>query len=79
MPEDFIGDNLFQWIVELHSFDEALPVSKDLKKHALNSLVFEIRFPETFPHAPPFFRILKPRFLPFIQGGGGHITGGKHF
>ena len=33
----------------------------------INSLVFEIRFPSGFPHAPPFFRILKPRFLGFSQ------------
>ncbi|KAI0668099.1 hypothetical protein C8Q78DRAFT_1099205 [Trametes maxima] len=68
MPEEIMGDNLYQWIVELHSFDSTLP--------GVNSLVFEIRFPSTFPHSPPFFRILKPRFLPFIHGGGGHITGG---
>jgi hypothetical protein len=58
----------------------------------VNSLIFEIRFPATFPHEPPFFRIIRPRFLPFIQvrsyphklthsdcvrqGGGGHVTGG---
>ncbi|KAI0628025.1 hypothetical protein C8Q77DRAFT_1151557 [Trametes polyzona] len=76
LPEELIGDNLYQWIVELHSFEESLPVAQDMKRHGINSLVFEIRFPPTFPHAPPFFRILKPRFLPFIQGGGGHVTGG---
>jgi len=32
MPPELIGDNLFQWIVELHSFDEALPIAKDLQK-----------------------------------------------
>ena len=31
--------------------------------------MFEIRFPAGFPHAPPFFRILKPRFLGFSQVG----------
>lgn len=31
MPMDLIGDNLFQWIVELHSFEEALPVAKGMK------------------------------------------------
>jgi ubiquitin-conjugating enzyme E2 Q len=31
MPPDLIGDNLFQWIVEMHSFDETLPIAKDLK------------------------------------------------
>ncbi|TCD64374.1 hypothetical protein EIP91_004205 [Steccherinum ochraceum] len=76
MPEEFIGDNLFQWIVELHSFEETLPVANDMKARKVNSLVFEIRFPPGFPHAPPFFRILKPRFLPFSHGGGGHVTAG---
>ncbi|OBZ72871.1 Poly [ADP-ribose] polymerase 6 [Grifola frondosa] len=76
MPPELIGDNLFQWIVELHSFENELPIANDMSTRGVNSLVFEIRFPPTFPHEPPFFRILKPRFLPFIQGGGGHVTGG---
>ena len=67
MPPEFIEDNLYQWIVELHSFDKELPIAKDLTQRKVNSLVFEIRFPPSFPHSPPFFRILKPRFLPFIQ------------
>ncbi|KAF9443862.1 hypothetical protein P691DRAFT_712655, partial [Macrolepiota fuliginosa MF-IS2] len=76
MPSEFNEDNLFQWIIEMHSFDPDLPIAKDLTAKKLNSIIFEIRFPSTFPHAPPFFRILKPRFLPFIRGGGGHVTGG---
>ena len=67
MPPEFIEDNLYQWTVELHSFDKRLPIAKDLAQRKVNSLVFEIRFPPSFPHSPPFFRILKPRFLPFIQ------------
>jgi ubiquitin-conjugating enzyme E2 Q len=31
MPPDLIGDNLFQWIVELHSFEESLPIAKGMK------------------------------------------------
>ncbi|KAG5639239.1 hypothetical protein H0H81_005313 [Sphagnurus paluster] len=31
MPPDLVGDNLFQWIVEMHSFDEDLPIARDLK------------------------------------------------
>jgi ubiquitin-conjugating enzyme E2 Q len=31
VPPDQVGDNLFQWIVELHSFDETLPIAKDMK------------------------------------------------
>lgn len=36
----------------------------------------EVDFPPTFPFSPPFFRILKPRLLPFMQHGGGHVTSG---
>lgn len=32
MPPDLIGDNLYQWIVEMHSFDPDIPIAKDLKK-----------------------------------------------
>ena len=32
MPPDLIGDNLFQWIVEVHSFDESLPIAKQMKQ-----------------------------------------------
>lgn len=35
-----------------------------------------MRFPENYPNAPPFMRILHPRFLPFSLGGGGNITAG---
>ena len=30
MPQEFIGDNLYQWIVELHSFDKDIPIAKDM-------------------------------------------------
>lgn len=70
------GDNIFTWVVELLGFDPDLPLSKDMKKNGVSSLLMEIRFPESYPLGPPFFRIVYPRFLPFAQGGGGHITGG---
>ena len=35
MPEDFIGDNLYQWIVEMHSLDETLPIAMDMKKQCV--------------------------------------------
>lgn len=69
-------DNLFHWIVELHSFDAGLPVAADMKKHKARSIVLEIRFGREFPISPPFIRIIRPRFLPFAEGGGGHVTAG---
>ncbi|KAJ5124723.1 Ubiquitin-conjugating enzyme E2 [Penicillium bovifimosum] len=67
---------VYQWIVELHSFDPDLPLAKDLKSINLKSIVLELRFPPQFPIDPPFFRVIRPRFLQFAAGGGGHVTVG---
>ncbi|GAA5881505.1 hypothetical protein JCM1840_007127 [Sporobolomyces johnsonii] len=72
------NDNLFTWVIEIPqaSFDPDLPLAKDMKAKGVKSLLMEIRFSENFPFSPPFFRVVHPRFLPFIHGGGGHVTGG---
>ncbi|KAI9037257.1 putative ubiquitin conjugating enzyme [Aspergillus affinis] len=69
-------ENVYQWIVELHSFPPGLPLAQDLKKLGLTSVVLELRFPPQFPMSPPFVRVIRPRFVMFSQGGGGHITAG---
>jgi len=68
--------NVYQWIVELHSFEPTLPLAKDMKVAGVTSIVLEIRFGKDYPHSPPFVRVIRPRFLPFMSGGGGHVTGG---
>ncbi|KAL1971254.1 hypothetical protein VTN77DRAFT_206 [Rasamsonia byssochlamydoides] len=76
----YIDPNLittvYQWIVELHTFDPSLPLAKDLKAAGLHSVVLEMRFPKDFPMSPPFVRVIRPRFLEFQRGGGGHVTAG---
>ena len=69
-------NNMFQWIVELHSFDLTLPLGQDMKKLGVDSIVLEIRFGRDFPMSPPFVRVIRPRFLSFLEGGGGHVTAG---
>ncbi|XXG97232.1 hypothetical protein Hte_003527 [Hypoxylon texense] len=69
-------NNMFQWIVEFHSFDPSLPLAKDMKVKGITSIVFEMRFLSSFPMSPPFVRVIQPRFLPFANGGGGHVTAG---
>ncbi|KAI0097688.1 hypothetical protein GGR51DRAFT_552941 [Nemania sp. FL0031] len=69
-------DNMFQWIVELHSFERSLPLAKDMKAAGITSIVLEIRFLRGFPLTPPFIRVIKPKFLPYARGGGGHVTAG---
>jgi ubiquitin-conjugating enzyme E2 Q len=69
-------DNVYHWIVELHSFDVDLPLAKDLTAAGLQSIVMEMRFPKDFPMTPPFVRVIRPRLLEFTHGGGGHVTAG---
>ena len=75
-------DNVYQWIVELHSFEafrdkgKDIPLVDDMKKKGIQSIVLEIRFPGSYPMSPPFIRVVRPRFLGFQQGGGGHVTAG---
>lgn len=69
-------DNIYQWIVELHSFPDHLPLVRDMKEKNIQSIVLEIRFGSQYPMSPPFVRVIKPRFRGFAQGGGGHVTVG---
>ncbi|KAA6414543.1 MAG: hypothetical protein FRX48_01292 [Lasallia pustulata] len=69
-------NNVYQWIVELHSFEPHLPLAKDMKARDLQSVVLEIRFGKDYPISPPFVRVIRPRFLTFLAGGGGHVTAG---
>ncbi|KAL2436489.1 hypothetical protein ABEF95_011156 [Exophiala dermatitidis] len=69
-------NNMYQWIVELHSFPLTLPLAQDMKENGISSIVLEMRFSNQFPFSPPFIRVVKPRFLPFAQGGGGNVTEG---
>ncbi|EME83612.1 uncharacterized protein MYCFIDRAFT_164748 [Pseudocercospora fijiensis CIRAD86] len=71
-------DNAYQWIVELHSFHtfEKLPLADEMKKQNIKSIVLEIRFNKDFPFTPPYVRVVRPQFLTFNQGGGGHIVMG---
>lgn len=67
-------ENMYQWIVEFHSFDPELPLAKEMKRAGVTSIVLEVRFGRDYPYSPPFVRVVRPRFLPFSSGGGGHIT-----
>ncbi|KAJ5692200.1 hypothetical protein N7462_001623 [Penicillium macrosclerotiorum] len=55
---------VYQWIVELHSFDPSLPLARDLKACNRKSILLEIRFPPQFPMDPP----LCPSYSPTISG-----------
>ncbi|ORX35603.1 hypothetical protein BD324DRAFT_609369 [Kockovaella imperatae] len=68
-------DSLYCWTVELFDFP-ASNLKSDMEIKGVKSMIAELRFPASFPHSPPFMRLLQPRCLPFASGGGGHITAG---
>jgi ubiquitin-conjugating enzyme E2 Q len=47
-----------------------------MKSKNVKSIVLELRFGKEYPMSPPFVRVIRPRFLGFQQGGGGHVTAG---
>ncbi|WWD03208.1 hypothetical protein V865_001258 [Kwoniella europaea PYCC6329] len=69
-------ESLYCWTLELHTFPPDSHLYKEMKKHNISSIIAELRFPASFPHSPPFMRIVHPRLMPFMYGGGGNITGG---
>ncbi|KAF2426512.1 hypothetical protein EJ08DRAFT_663262 [Tothia fuscella] len=73
-PEQF--NNVYQWIIEFHSFESKLPLAKQMKDRVIKSVVMEMRFGPEYPMSPPFVRVIRPRFMNFMAGGGGHVTAG---
>lgn len=69
-------ENLYQWVICMHSFPLDLPLGQQMKSNNIESIVFELRFPANFAFSPPFIRVIRPRFLPYAMGGGGHVTAG---
>lgn len=69
-------DDLYTWYFTLSSFDPEIPLSKDLRKFNLEAVHLQVKFGPQHPTTPPFVRIIKPRFMQWMHGGGGHVTAG---
>ena len=71
------GDNLYKWKVELFNFEKDSLLGGDLEAYAARTgkkaaIVLELKFPADYPMAPPFVRVVQPRFA-FMTG---HVTVG---
>ncbi len=71
-----VGENLFEWTVKLHSFeDPALLEGLLLFSDATGQdpvVTLAVLFPPDFPHRPPFVRVVSPRFHQYTA----HIVNG---
>ncbi|XP_063984318.1 ubiquitin-conjugating enzyme E2Q-like protein CG4502 [Diachasmimorpha longicaudata] len=68
---ELVNDNLFEWHVRLHKIDPESELAADMRELDIPHILLHVIFPETFPFAPPFMRVISPRIEKgFVMEGG---------
>jgi len=68
---ELIDDNLFEWHVRLFHLDPESPLAQDMEELSVPSILLHLIFPDNFPFAPPFMRVVEPRIEKgFVMEGG---------
>ena len=62
---ELVDDSLFEWNIKLFTVDPDSELHKDMQELNHPHVLLNLRFPDNFPFAPPFMRVVKPR----IDGG----------
>ena len=62
---ELVEDNLYEWNIMLFSVDPESQLYQDMKDHNIPHILLNLSFPDNFPFAPPFMRVVKPK----IRGG----------
>lgn len=72
---ELVNDNLFEWHVRLHRVDPESELANDLRDMHISCILLHLVFPENFPFAPPFMRVIEPRIEKgFVMEGTVNIT-----
>uniref|UniRef100_A0A3B1JF44 Ubiquitin-conjugating enzyme E2Q-like protein 1 n=1 Tax=Astyanax mexicanus TaxID=7994 RepID=A0A3B1JF44_ASTMX len=58
---ELADDNLYDWNVKLHQVDKDSALWQDMKETNTEFILLNVTFPDNFPFAPPFMRVLAPR------------------
>eukprot|EP01127_Copromyxa_protea_P016759 TRINITY_DN5040_c0_g1_i1.p1 TRINITY_DN5040_c0_g1~~TRINITY_DN5040_c0_g1_i1.p1 ORF type:complete len:239 (-),score=23.78 TRINITY_DN5040_c0_g1_i1:159-875(-) len=74
---ELVEDNLYKWHVKFYGFDTSTQIAEDLfmyesARPGRQHVLVEVLFPNNYPSAPPFMRVVYPQFHQFT----GHITNG---
>lgn len=68
---ELVNDNLFEWHIRLHKIDLESELAADMRELAIPHILLHVIFPENFPFAPPFMRVISPRIEKgFVMEGG---------
>jgi ubiquitin-protein ligase len=60
----------YHWHAEFFDFEKGSPLAKDLARTPTGRILLSVRFSSAFPSAPPYIRVIRPRFA-FRTG---HVT-----
>ncbi|XP_066597361.1 ubiquitin-conjugating enzyme E2Q-like protein 1 isoform X1 [Prorops nasuta] len=68
---ELVNDNLFEWHVKLHKIDFESPLAQDMRDMKIPYILLHLAFPDNFPFAPPFMRVVSPRIEKgYVMDGG---------
>lgn len=68
---ELVNDNLYEWHIRLHKIDPESKLATDMKELNIHDILLHVVFPENFPFAPPFMRVISPRIEKgFVMEGG---------
>lgn len=68
---ELVNDNLYEWHIRLHKIDPESKLAADMKELNIHHILLHVVFPENFPFAPPFMRVISPRIEKgFVMEGG---------
>nr|CAD7438942.1 unnamed protein product [Timema bartmani] len=68
---ELVNDNLFEWHVRLHRVDQESDLATDMRDMGIPYILLHLIFPDNFPFAPPFMRVISPRIEKgFVMEGG---------
>ncbi|XP_062547060.1 ubiquitin-conjugating enzyme E2Q-like protein 1 [Armigeres subalbatus] len=68
---ELVNDNLYEWHARLYRVDPDSPLAEDLTELNISFILLHLVFPDNFPFAPPFMRVVEPRIEKgFVMEGG---------
>ncbi|XP_038109267.1 ubiquitin-conjugating enzyme E2Q-like protein 1 [Culex quinquefasciatus] len=68
---ELVNDNLYEWHARLYRLDPDSPLAEDLVELGIPFILLHLVFPDNFPFAPPFMRVVEPRIEKgFVMEGG---------
>lgn len=58
---ELVDESLYEWNVKLHQVDPDSVLWQDMQETRTEFILLNLSFPDNFPFAPPFMRVLSPR------------------